>query len=138
MPTPPTLHPAVLALQQQQLETQSHIAILYARQRHLRDWIARNATLSTYGPIAPTRPTSTAATASSPTTASASTPPSRASWLKLAKEYLPRIVAWLAEKYLLPILISVAMTSWAVMRRYGEAILAWAAGWWHWLAALVA
>lgn len=134
MDTQPTLRDDVLVLQRQQRETRVEIAILHERQRRLRGWIARNVISPTSGPTAQMSHTSTATTAASPTTADALIPSSRASWLQLAKEHLPKIVGWVLERYLLPMLVSFALTGWAIVRRHGEEILAWIAGWWQWLA----
>ena len=54
-------------------------------------------------------------------------------WLKFS----PKVAGWLAEKalgYLLPTLISFGLAGWALLKHYGEAIWAWLAACWHWLA----
>lgn len=118
-------------------DAKRRIAAVEGRQvRFMRMWIATSMTSPTSTPTGPIGPTSTAATAASPTTATASTPASKASWLGHAKEYLPKLVGYVAERYLLPMLFSAALTGWALVKRYGEAIWGWQAGWWVWLASL--
>ena len=103
--------------------------------RFMRYWIASHLNSPTSTPTtAPS--TSMVPTAASPTTDPASTRLSRGSLLRHAGQHLPRLAGWLAEKaiqYLWPVLASAAMASWAIVRRYGEAIAEWLSGWWHWL-----
>jgi hypothetical protein len=115
-------------------------AIEHKQLRFMRMWIATHLTSSTSTPTGQTGPTSTATTANSPTTARASRRLSPASIWRHARQHMPKLLGWLLEKaaqYLLPVLVSGAMAGWAFMRRYGEALWDWCAGWWHFVLQLL-
>jgi hypothetical protein len=80
-----------------------------------------------------TEPTSTSSTLTGRGPA-----PKRVSlWQRTAK-FLPKVLAWLAEKalqYLAPTLLSFGLAAWALVRRSGEAVWDWVAAYWHWLLA---
>ncbi len=104
--------------------------------RFMRVWIATHLTSATSTPTAPTPPSSTATSAASPTTALASTRFSLASLWRHAREHMPKLLGWVLEKalqYLLPLLVSLCLAGWALLRRSGIAVADWFAGWWHWL-----
>jgi len=129
MTTLQTIHAELRAL------TERVRAIEARQNRFMRQWIATHLTSATYTQIGQTPPISTVTSVASPTTANASTRPSRGS-LFHAKEHIPRVLGWLAEKilpyvwaYLLPLLVA----AWGLVYGYGAKLWQYLLGLSHWL-----
>lgn len=121
MATIQALHDAVQSLRGEMRECQVHIAILYARQRHLRSSTPTLQNSSTSGATGPTVHTSTGV--------------GRASLWRRTAKFLPAVLKFIAEKalqFLWPTIGGILLSLWALIKHYGDAIWQYLLASWHW------